>query len=377
MFPDIRRFGATGEISVQREARERSPIVQVTSLAVVVFVSVGALRAGADEFEEAYSASSAAAGRADWSAALPLAERAYALGTEQFGTPHATTATLALNLGVILSKVNRREEARQRFEEAIEATEGIELAEPTDAMAWLEIARLERNEPRPDRYANRAIEILADRYDKKHPLYIRAKITRAQLMRDRGARAMESAMREAVAEAQELFGSSDPVMADALFSYAKLQLERENFEKAIRFYRRALRVHEAQEPKQELTILALHEHLAVAYEKIGDSEQVDYHMEACAIEQIGDSEPVPVIRYVPVYPRQAVVRRRSGWVDVEFTIAPNGRVQDPRVVASKPKGLFDESALEAIKTWRYKPRIQDGKVVPREGARVRIRYEQS
>jgi outer membrane biosynthesis protein TonB len=36
--------------------------------------------------------------------------------------------------------------------------------------------------------------------------------------------------------------------------------------------------------------------------------------------------------------------------------------------------MFDKSALEAIRTWRYKPKIEGGRVVPREGARVRLDY---
>ena len=355
----------------------RRPAATLTWM-LLLFSAIHPLLASAedtDNFEKAFKASSEAAGRRDWRAAAPLAKRAYDLGREQFGSPHATTATLALNLGIALANTGRAEEARTSLDEAIAATQGLELEEPVDALAWLEIARLERNARHPERYANKAIKILATRYEKEHPLYIRAQITRAQLLRARGGPAMESAMKHAVTDAEKLFGATHPVTGDAHFAYAKLQLELKNYDRARRSYKRALAVPEAQDPKNELVILALHEHLAVTYEKLGKDDLVDYHMEACAIEQIGDSEPIAVIRYAPRYPARALRRNKGGWVDLEFTIAPNGRVEEPRVIASSPKGMFDKSALDAVKTWRYKPRIEGGRVVPREGARVRFDFK--
>jgi TonB family protein len=63
----------------------------------------------------------------------------------------------------------------------------------------------------------------------------------------------------------------------------------------------------------------------------------------------------PLIATVPAYPETARQRRVEGHVDVEFTVNAQGNVEQPRVVASQPSGLFDAAALAAVSRWRYPP----------------------
>ncbi len=74
------------------------------------------------------------------------------------------------------------------------------------------------------------------------------------------------------------------------------------------------------------------------------------------------------------YPREARVRGAEGWVDVEFTIAPNGSTQDLVVRQAEPKDLFDKSALEAIQRARFEPFLKEGRPV-RQRALLRVKYE--
>jgi protein TonB len=52
----------------------------------------------------------------------------------------------------------------------------------------------------------------------------------------------------------------------------------------------------------------------------------------------------------------------GGTVQVEATIAPDGKVSDARVVKSVP--LLDQAALDAVKQWEYKPTMVKGVAVP-------------
>jgi TonB family protein len=61
----------------------------------------------------------------------------------------------------------------------------------------------------------------------------------------------------------------------------------------------------------------------------------------------------PLIASVPTYPESARQRRTEGHVDVEFTVNALGNVEQPRVVGSEPKGVFDAAALAAVSRWRY------------------------
>jgi len=76
-----------------------------------------------------------------------------------------------------------------------------------------------------------------------------------------------------------------------------------------------------------------------------------------------NSEVIPLVRIQPRYPPQAARRKLSGYVIVEFTIRPDGTVTKPKVVAAKPKHVFDAAALRAIKRWKFKPKLVGGKAV--------------
>ncbi len=61
-----------------------------------------------------------------------------------------------------------------------------------------------------------------------------------------------------------------------------------------------------------------------------------------------------VRRYVePAYPRNAMARRVSGWVEVNFSVDATGRTRDVRVRNAEPPGVFDDAALAAVRRWRF------------------------
>lgn len=86
-----------------------------------------------------------------------------------------------------------------------------------------------------------------------------------------------------------------------------------------------------------------------------------------------DNEAIPLVRIPPVYPVRAERLHLGGAVVVEFTINEAGRVENPRVVESKPPGIFDQAAKQAILRWRFKPKLEDGKPVARH-ARQRFDF---
>ncbi len=79
-----------------------------------------------------------------------------------------------------------------------------------------------------------------------------------------------------------------------------------------------------------------------------------------------DDEVIPLVRIPPRYPRAASRRGLEGVVTVSFTITKDGQVRDPVIVSSKPKNIFDKSALKAILKWKFKPKIVDGQPVERQ-----------
>ena len=74
---------------------------------------------------------------------------------------------------------------------------------------------------------------------------------------------------------------------------------------------------------------------------------------------------MPQVRIQPDYPIQARQKGIEGWVDVQFTVGADGSVRDPVVLGAEPKAIFDRAALQAVKGWKYNPKIEDGKPVER------------
>jgi len=90
---------------------------------------------------------------------------------------------------------------------------------------------------------------------------------------------------------------------------------------------------------------------------------------------IVQAKTLKLVREVPPsYPREAERQGLSGWVDVEFTVAPNGTTQDVVVRGAQPLRTFDQSAIDAVKRWRFEPVMRNGAPVPQRAA-VRIRFQ--
>ena len=78
----------------------------------------------------------------------------------------------------------------------------------------------------------------------------------------------------------------------------------------------------------------------------------------------------------PNYPARARERGTEGWVDLEFTVSKDGTTRDAVVRAAEPTGTFDRAALDAVKRWRYEPRVVSGNVVEQR-VETRLRFRLS
>jgi periplasmic protein TonB len=68
----------------------------------------------------------------------------------------------------------------------------------------------------------------------------------------------------------------------------------------------------------------------------------------------------------PQYPVEAATLGTEGWVDLSFTVGPNGRTSDIHVTDSLPHKVFDHAAMEAIAAARYEPLAKNQPQVTRE-----------
>lgn len=83
-----------------------------------------------------------------------------------------------------------------------------------------------------------------------------------------------------------------------------------------------------------------------------------------------DSSFIPLSRQPPQYPYKAARRGIEGWVRVAFDVTETGSVDNVEVIESDPPGVFDQAATRAVYSWRFKPRIVNGKAVSGKASQV-------
>jgi len=89
-----------------------------------------------------------------------------------------------------------------------------------------------------------------------------------------------------------------------------------------------------------------------------------------AAASAGGTHPAVLLRNVPPrYPTTAVRANQEGWVEVAFTVTPEGTVDDVKVVDAEPRHVFDRAATEAVSRWKFQPATQDGNPVPSQDKR--------
>jgi len=76
-----------------------------------------------------------------------------------------------------------------------------------------------------------------------------------------------------------------------------------------------------------------------------------------------DRKPSALSASRPAYPLKARKKNITGKVLVRFLVRPDGQVDTPRIVSAEPEGVFEESVLAAVRTWRFVPGQVDGRAV--------------
>lgn len=76
----------------------------------------------------------------------------------------------------------------------------------------------------------------------------------------------------------------------------------------------------------------------------------------------------------PRYPRSRAVRKKRGWVEVQFQVNADGNTSEVQVMGSSPPEVFDEAATDAVAKWRFKPPLVDGEPVAVTTI-IRLRFE--
>jgi len=72
-----------------------------------------------------------------------------------------------------------------------------------------------------------------------------------------------------------------------------------------------------------------------------------------------DHPPRPLVKMPPVYPYKAKRLEIEGYVKIKFLVDEEGTVSRVSVLEASPKGVFEDSVLQTLPSWKFSP----GKVV--------------
>lgn len=87
-----------------------------------------------------------------------------------------------------------------------------------------------------------------------------------------------------------------------------------------------------------------------------------------------DGDATPIVRIDPKFPTQAARDGKEGWVQLSFTINEVGGVEDVKVTDAEPKRIFNREAIRALRKWKYRPKMVDGKPQRQPGLTVQLDF---
>jgi len=73
--------------------------------------------------------------------------------------------------------------------------------------------------------------------------------------------------------------------------------------------------------------------------------------------------PLVAVRVPPAYPYFARLRGLEGWVRVRILVDEQGQVKQAEVVRAEPPGVFEDAVLSAVRRWRFRPGLEQGRCV--------------
>jgi protein TonB len=68
----------------------------------------------------------------------------------------------------------------------------------------------------------------------------------------------------------------------------------------------------------------------------------------------GFIEVIPFNTRRPNVPEVAWQNKINGWVLVAFSVTPQGKTRNVRVLDANPRGVFEEKVIAAVEDWNYR-----------------------
>ena len=362
----------------------KSTILFCLAIAATLLTQTINAESGKDltEFNQAYSKFREYSEKTRWRQALPYAERAYKLGKEIYEPTSASSAALSLNLGITLLNVYEQKRARKYMFEALKLHEdlyGKDAYELVPVLLYVGHSVAEMyQESYEEKYYKRALNITKEKFGSDSKQYIELTTNIGIYLIDRsGSPNAKHYLRRGFKMAEKSFGPKSKEAGYAAFSLAKYKLAIDKNREAVEYFNKAIDTFESPDKPFGQLELSTHGFLVQAYQNLDKPDEATKHCLAIGrmMPEQSTQDYKPVARMKPEYPISARRKGESGWVELIFDVDTSGFVKNPSVTNSRGGDYFVESALEAVKKYRYAPQFKDGEPVVTKDATIRIVFE--
>lgn len=349
------------------------PIACLLALTLGTSLSV---HASENSFAKAYSDYQAAVEKGDAANIEASAKTAYQLGEAQYAKDSIDLANLAINWASAIEKqvvpypfaeknLPQTAKANELYQLALASykahygKEALELIDPLLGSATTESkAKVAKD------YLQAAIDI-AEKSDNKKLI---ADVKMAAFNRLSNTELYTKSIRNYAFDAYDIYKEILPENAldrvKATYVVGAVEYAEKHDDKAIPLLLEVVKQFEALNFSHPYALSA-HAYLVELYERQGKREESTAHCIAIGkMRPWADAqEQQPIFRINPKYPLSYAQQRKSGWVQLKFTVDEHGFVKNPEILASNGGILFEKESIKALDKWRYAPKFENGKAV--------------
>ncbi len=319
----------------------------------------------------------------DSEASLPHAQRVYELAGKLFDETDKQLAAATLNLGENLIEVDRKDDAKEVLEIAIARYENLygknspELIDPLLSMTVAHFSQWDYRENPV--YRDRIYEILQNSIDRSSLEFADSVMdvawnSIAYYPTDTIGEEMDAALaiyetephQDAIKAAQ-----AHHLLANFHVNRGQYKSARQNLDTALGIYDALGNDFEADHDEVDQYSTDLRGFLKDRQPEI---ERLTAEYEAARAKPDGAGN-LPIVRVAPYYPADALRKRKTGYVELVFTVDEQGFVIYPKVVKYTGSKSFKNAAIQATLKFRYAPRLIDDEPVAVQRVKTKITFD--
>ena len=352
-------------------------IIAVASL-MLQLSGVGAQEISND-FTKTYQAYNNAYARGNYPRAAELAQKVVDLAKKEIGPEHEKTAIMEINLAHVLIIIRKIEEAEPIINSARKKIE--KLHGPDDlrlVIVHQDLAKIYASKKDLDKSRlalSRAIAIITKERGPDDPEIASILIQQGTI--DVATNKMDVAQQDyekALAILEKKFGKNSLSTASTISLLGDIQLLKKDFNKGEEYYNRTLKIYEINLVEDDPILLSAHAKMAKIFIAMRDDRFTEHADRVIKYFKDEEGESLPMFIMQPLYPVFENGRKPQGWVLLQFDVSTSGKVENAKVIESRPGKLFNKVSLDAVKNWRFKPKVKDGKRVKQTNTRARLLF---